>query len=94
MKGRYLGYFGSFCWAGAAVESAWVNLLKKSKFEIVGDPVEMKQAMKDITYEQCELLARAMDRTFEERQEIISNYKLRMSLFPPFHLAYFVFCNS
>ena len=33
---------------------------EKSKFEIVGDPVEMKQAMKDITYEQCENLARAM----------------------------------
>ena len=32
---------------------------EKSQFEIVGDPVEMKQAMKDITYEQCENLARA-----------------------------------
>ena len=33
---------------------------EKSKFEVVGDPVEMKQAMRDITYAQCENLARAM----------------------------------
>ena len=31
---------------------------EKSKFELVGDPVEMKQAMQDITYTQCENLAR------------------------------------
>lgn len=59
VKGRYLGYFGSFCWAGAAVKRM-NEFAEKSKFEIVGDPVEMKQAMKDITYEQCENLARAM----------------------------------
>ena len=59
VKGRYLGYFGSFCWAGAAVKRMG-EFAEKSKFEIVGDPVEMKQAMKDITYEQCENLARAM----------------------------------
>lgn len=58
VKGRYLGYFGSFCWAGAAVKRMG-EFAEKSKFEIVGDPVEMKQAMKDITYEQCENLARA-----------------------------------
>ena len=58
-KGRYLGNFGSVCWAGAAVKRMG-EFAEKSKFEIVGDPVEMKQAMKDITYEQCENLARAM----------------------------------
>ena len=59
IKGRYLGYFGSFCWAGAAVKRMG-EFAEKSKFEIVADPVEMKQAMKEITYEQCEHLARAM----------------------------------
>ena len=59
VKGRYLGYFGSFCWAGAAVKRMG-EFAEKSMFEIEGDPVEMKQAMKDITYEQCENLARAM----------------------------------
>ncbi len=59
MKGRYLGYFGSFTWAGAAVKRL-AEFAEKSKFELVGDPVEMKQAMRDITYDQCALLARAM----------------------------------
>ena len=59
VKGRYLGYFGSFTWAGAAVKRL-AEFAEKSKFELVGDPVEMKQAMKDLTYTQCENLARAM----------------------------------
>jgi flavorubredoxin len=33
---------------------------EKSKFELVGQPVEMKQAMTEETYMQCEALARAM----------------------------------
>mgnify|MGYP001839378803 FL=1 len=59
VKGRYLGYFGSFTWAGAAVKRM-AEFAEKSKFELVGDPVEMKQAMRDITYTQCENLAHAM----------------------------------
>ena len=59
VKGRYLGYFGSFAWAGAAVKRM-AEFAEKSKFELVGDPVEMKQAMRDITYTQCENLAHAM----------------------------------
>ena len=48
LKGRYLGLFGSFTWAGAAVKRM-AEFAEKSKFEVVGDPVEMKQAMRDIT---------------------------------------------
>ena len=59
MKGRYLGYFGSFCWAGAAIKKL-AEFAEKSKFELIGDPVEMKQGMKDITYAQCENLGKAM----------------------------------
>lgn len=59
MKGRYFGYFGSFCWAGAAVKRI-AEFAEKSKFEIVGDSVEMKQSMKEITYCQCDNLAKAM----------------------------------
>ena len=67
LKGRYLGYFGSFTWAGAAVKRM-AEFAEKSKFELVGDPVEMKQAMQDITYTQCENLARAMaDRLKKDR---------------------------
>ena len=59
IKGRYLGIFGSFTWAGAAVKKMG-DFATQSNFEIVGDPVEMKQAMKDITYDQCANLAKAM----------------------------------
>ncbi|WP_321518033.1 FprA family A-type flavoprotein [uncultured Bacteroides sp.] len=68
IKGRYLGYFGSFCWAGAAVKRL-AEYAEKSKFELIGDPVEMKQGMKDITYTQCENLAKAM----AERLEVDRN---------------------
>ena len=44
-----MGYFGSFAWAGAAVKRL-AEFAEKSKFELIGDPVEMKQAMKDLTY--------------------------------------------
>ena len=59
VKKRYFGYFGSFTWAGAAVKRM-AEFAEKSKFELVGEPVEMKQAMKDITYRQCEMLAEEM----------------------------------
>jgi len=42
---------------------------EKSKFEIIADPVEMKQAMKDITYEQCEHLARSMAERLKKDRE-------------------------
>ena len=68
VKGRYLGYFGSFCWAGAAVKRMG-EFAEKSKLELVGDPVEMKQAMKPLTYEQCAHLAKAMaDRLKKDRK--------------------------
>ena len=67
LKGRYLGYFGSFTWAGAAVKRL-AEFAEKSKFELVGDPVEMKQAMTELNYVQSENLARAMsDRLKKDR---------------------------
>ena len=57
----------TFAWAGAAVKRL-AEFAEKSKFELIGDPVEMKQAMKDLTYTQCENLARAMaDRLKKDR---------------------------
>jgi flavorubredoxin len=67
MKDRYLGYFGSFCWSSAAVKRL-AEFAEKSKFEIVGDPVDMKMAIDDNIYEQCEKLGRAMaDRLKKDR---------------------------
>lgn len=59
VRNRYFAYFGSYCWAGAAVKRM-ADFVEKSKFELVADPVEMKQSMTDITRMQCEALARAM----------------------------------
>ena len=67
VKGRYLGLFGSFTWAGAAVKRMR-ELVEKGKFEPVGDPVEMKQAMTPLAQEQARQLARAMaDRLKKDR---------------------------
>jgi len=68
IKNHYFGYFGSFTWAGAAVKrmGEWAE---KSKMEIVGNPVEMKQAMRDTTLEQCYDLGKAMaDRLKKDRK--------------------------
>lgn len=59
VKGRYFGYFGSFTWAGAAVKRM-AEFAEKSKFEIIADPVEMKQSLDSLTRTQCENLAKAM----------------------------------
>ncbi|MFA6811525.1 MAG: FprA family A-type flavoprotein [Bacteroidaceae bacterium] len=68
IKNHYLGYFGSFAWAGAAVRRIG-ELVGKSKFEIVGDPVEMKQDLTDVTTKQCMQLAQAMaDRLKRDRK--------------------------
>lgn len=59
IKGRYLGCFGSFTWAGQAVKKL-TAFAEQVKYEMVGTPVEMKQAMKECTREQCKELAKAM----------------------------------
>ncbi|MDR0895061.1 MAG: FprA family A-type flavoprotein [Prevotellaceae bacterium] len=59
IKNRYFGYFGSFCWASAAVKRL-CEFAEKSKFEVVGNPIEMKQSMSELTYVQCEELGRDM----------------------------------
>ena len=68
IKNRYLGYFGSCSWAGAAVKRM-ADFVTKSKFELVADPIEMKHAMKEINYEQCAHLAKSMaDRLKKDRK--------------------------
>ncbi|WP_108821914.1 FprA family A-type flavoprotein [Dysgonomonas sp. Marseille-P4361] len=59
MKNRYFGYFGSFTWAGAAVKRL-AQFAEDTKFEVIGAPVEMKQAMFNETYEACVALGKAM----------------------------------
>lgn len=67
MKNRYFGYFGSFTWAGAAVKRL-AQFAEDTKFEVVGSPVEMKQAMYIDTYDACIALGKAMaDRLKQDR---------------------------
>lgn len=69
IKHRYLGWFGSFSWAGAAVKKIG-EYNEKLKFEQVGTPVEMKQAMSPAVEAECRTLAKAMaDRLKADRSE-------------------------
>ena len=68
MKNRLFGYFGSFTWASAAVKKLG-EFTEKVKFEVVGNPVEMKQSMKADNYLQAKELAKAMaDRLKADRK--------------------------
>ena len=59
MKNRIFGYFGSFSWAGAAVKrlSAFAE---RMKWDITGDPIEMKQGIISEKIAQCQELAKAI----------------------------------
>ena len=68
MKNRLIGWFGSFGWASKAVAKIKEWNDTALHFEAVGEPVEMKQAINDVTRAQCEALGRAMaERLIAER---------------------------
>ena len=68
MKDRLIGWFGSFGWASKAVAKIKEWNDTALHFEAVGEPVEMKQAINDVTRAQCEALGRAMaERLIAER---------------------------
>lgn len=59
VKNRLFGCFGSFTWSGAAVRN--LNAFcEKMKWEMVGTPVEEKQALKEDKYKACLALGKAM----------------------------------
>ncbi len=60
VKSRYIGYFGSFTWAGAAVKrmAAWTESMPQ--LEVVAPSVEMKQARLQDVLQNCHDLAVAM----------------------------------
>ena len=67
IKGRCLGWFGSFSWAGKAVKLIG-EFAEQSHFTLVGEPVEMKQGMIEAVEDQCEALAEAMANTLKNEQ--------------------------
>lgn len=60
IKGRLLGWFGSFSWASKAVSEIARWNEEKLKYEAVGEPVEIKQALNAETFAKCEALGHEM----------------------------------
>jgi flavorubredoxin len=60
IKNHFIGWFGSYAWAGKAVSKIAEWNEKAIHFEEVGTPVEMKQALTPETKLQCEALGKAM----------------------------------
>lgn len=54
---RRFAYFGSFCWASAAVRRLG-EFVAKMKWELLADPVEMKQGFGPDSADKCRALAR------------------------------------
>lgn len=52
IKNRFFSYFGSFTWAGAAVRHLKA-FAETSNFEVIGTPIEMKQAISEDIYNKC-----------------------------------------
>lgn len=60
IKNHLLGYFGSYSWAGKAVEKIGLWNENGLKFEVVAEPVEIKQSVDADTRAQCVALGKAM----------------------------------
>lgn len=60
IKNHCIGWFGSFAWAGKAVQKIGEWNSERLHFEAVGEPVEMMQSLTTETKAQCEALGRAM----------------------------------
>ena len=60
IKNHLLGWFGSYAWAGKAVDRIAEWNETKLHFEPVGTPVELKQSLNEETTAQCFALGKAM----------------------------------
>ena len=60
IKGRLFGWFGSYSWASKAVAEIQRWNDERLHYEAVGQPVEIRQALTDETFAQCEALGREM----------------------------------
>ena len=69
IKNHYLGWFGSYGWAGKAVAKIKEWNDTQLHFEPVGMPVEMKQALTPEIASQCRELGKAMAERLMKTQE-------------------------
>ena len=72
LKNRYFGYFGGHTWAGTSI-----RLLSKfadtMQFEIVCNPVDMKQSIDEEVYEKAKILGSNMAHKILSNNEIVPN---------------------
>ena len=60
IKGRLFGFFGSFGWASKAVAEIQRWNDERLHYDVVGQPVEIRQSLTPETTAQCQALGRAM----------------------------------
>ena len=72
LKGRYFGYFGGHTWAGTSVKLL-AKFADTMQFEIVCNPVDMKQSIDAEVYEKAKLLGSNMAKKVLSDDEIVPN---------------------
>lgn len=74
LKNRFFGYFGSFTWADATARQ-FEAFAGTMEFELVAEPVIMKQAMLADVVEKARNLGRAMAQKLTSDAEVVINNK-------------------
>ena len=72
LKNRYFGYFGGYSWAGTSVKLLG-ELADKMQFEIVCNPIDMKQSLKQDVYDKAMILGSNMAKKILSDDEIVPN---------------------
>lgn len=70
LKDRYFGYFGGFTWADAT-KREFKTFADSMKFEIVGEPVDMKQSLNKDFMERAYALGKAMADKLNENVPVV-----------------------
>lgn len=72
LKNRFFGYFGSFTWADATARQ-FETFASSMEFEVVAEPVIMKQALLDDVIEKACILGHAMAHKLQSGTEVVLN---------------------
>ena len=72
LKNRFFGYFGGHSWAGTSVRLLGA-FADNMQFEIVCNPVDIKQSINEDTYQQAMLLGSNMAKKILSDDEVVPN---------------------
>ena len=72
LKNRYFGFFGGHSWAGTSVKLLG-EFADKMQFEIVCNPIDMKQSLNQNVYNQAMFLGSNMAKKIMADEEIVPN---------------------